>query len=403
MSGAEIILTNATTIDRHGVEHNAQALVIEKECFVWCGAMAELPAHYQQTAETIEDCQGRLVTPGLIDCHTHLVYAGDRAQEFKLRLDGVSYAELAKRGGGILSTVKSTRQATATDLFDQALPRMLSLRAEGVTTVEIKSGYGLDLASELKLLQVARQLGAVSGMRVFTTFLGAHAIPPEFHGNSQGYVDYLCLEMIPAIAQSGLADAMDVFCETIAFSLQQTKQLFDCAKQQGLAIKCHAEQLSNLGASILAAQYGALSCDHLEYLDLAGIHAMAAANTTAVLLPGAFYFLRETQKPPIDLLRQANVPIAIATDCNPGSSPTTSLRLVMNLACQFFSMTVAEVLSGVTYNAARALGLESITGELVEGKAADLCRWAIQDSALLSYYFGYPLPVEVMIGGKWVK
>ena len=401
MATRELLLLNATTIDRVGLEHSTQALVVVDGLIRWCGDMHLLPVEYEQFEA--EDCQGHLITPGLIDCHTHLVYAGQRADEFKKRLQGISYADIARSGGGILSTVKQTRAASEEELLQQSLPRILAMRAEGVTTVEIKSGYGLDLPNELKMLRVARRLGELSGVRVRTTFLGAHAIPQEFQGRNQAYVDYLCADVMPAVAAAGLADAVDVFCESIGFSYAQTEQLFTNAQALKLPIKCHAEQLSNLGASTLAARFGALSCDHLEYLDEDGAAAMAQANTVAVVLPGAYYFLRETRKPPIDLLRKAGVGIAIATDCNPGSSPTTSLCLMMNMASQFFALTVPEVLSAVTYQAARALGIAELTGEIAVGMAADLLRWSVNDSAELCYHFGYPLPHATMIAGQWAS
>ena len=401
MAACEKLLINASTIDRFGIQQERQALAIAAGLLVWCGGTEEIPNEYKQSAVSIEDCQQQLITPGLIDCHTHLVYAGNRADEFKKRLDGASYAEIAESGGGILSTVKQTRAASAEELVRQSLPRMIALCAEGVTTVEIKSGYGLDLANELKILRVARQLGVLCGVRVRTTFLGAHAVPHEYIGRNQAYVDYLCAEVMPAVAEANLADAVDVFCESIGFTVAQTAQLFDKAHALGLPIKCHAEQLSNRGATVLAAGYHALSCDHLEYLDATGVLAMAAANTVAVLLPGAYYFLRETNKPPVEQLRNAGVGIAIATDCNPGSSPTTSLRLMMSMACQLFSLTVPEVLSAVTYQAARALGIADKTGVLAVGMAADLVRWGVTDSAELCYHFGYPLPHATMVAGEW--
>ena len=401
MASSEKLLLNATTLDRAGLEQSRQALVIADGLIRWCGDMDTLPIEYQKSSIEIDDCQGNLITPGLIDCHTHLVYAGHRADEFKRRLQGVSYAEIAKSGGGILSTVQQTRAAPEDELLQQSLPRILAMIAEGVTTVEIKSGYGLDLDNELKMLRVARRLGELSGIRVRTTFLGAHAVPPEYLGRNQAYVDYLCRDVLPAVTEAGLADALDVFCETIGFSYAQTEQLFAKAQELKLPIKCHAEQLSNVGASSLAARFGALSCDHLEFLDERGVKAMAQANTVAVLLPGAYYFLRETRKPPIDLLRKANIGIAIATDCNPGSSPTTSLRLVMNMACQFFSLTVPEVLSAVTYQAARALGIAHDTGVIAAGMTADLLRWSFNDSAQLCYHFGYPLSPATMVAGQW--
>jgi len=401
MTDCDKLLLNATMIDKAGVQHPCQAIAIVNGCIAWCGAGDELPLEYKNNTIVIEDCQGKLITPGLIDCHTHLVYAGNRADEFKQRLSGVSYADISRRGGGILSTVAQTRAASEEDLLQQSLPRILALQAEGVMTVEIKSGYGLDLDSEMKMLRVARQLGKITGMRVITTFLGAHAVPPEYQGRRQAYVDYICAEILPAVVEAGLADAMDVFSESIGFSLAETEQLFLHAEQSGLPIKCHAEQLTNLGASALAASMNALSCDHLEYLDAKGARAMAQANTVAVVLPGAYYFLQATHKPPINLLRDAGVGIAVATDCNPGSSPTASLLLMMNMACQFFSLTVPEALSAVTWQAARALGITNVAGELAKGMPADLLRWSVTDAAQLCYHFGYPLPHEMMIAGEW--
>jgi len=395
------LLFNATSIDAHGHQLSKQAIAIKNGVIAWCGSESQLPVQYTEAKEK-EDCRGQLITPGLIDCHTHLVYAGNRSAEFKLKLAGVSYAEIAKAGGGILSTVAQTRAASEEELIVQSLPRILALRDEGVTTVEIKSGYGLDLACELKMLHVARRLGELSGLRVKKTFLGAHAIPPEFKGNSQAYVDSLCNDMLPTLKETGLVDAVDVFCESIAFSLKQTEQIFIAARSLHLPIKCHAEQLSNLGASELAAEFGALSCDHLEFLDAKGAAAMAQANTVAVLLPGAYYFLRQQRKPPIDLLREAGVGMAIATDCNPGSSPTTSLLLMMSMACQFFLLSVTEVLAAVTSQASRALGLDKEIGIIAPGKAADLVLWSMKDSDALCYHFAYPLPHKTMIAGKWM-
>jgi imidazolonepropionase len=403
MFACDKLLLNATTIDAQGLQLQNQAIAITNGKIEWCGFETELPAQFLEGAPFTEDCQGQLITPGLIDCHTHLVYAGNRAAEFKLKLEGVSYAEIAKAGGGILSTVHQTRAASEEDLIEQSLPRILALKNEGITTVEIKSGYGLDLANELKMLRVARRLGTLAEIRVKTTFLGAHAIGPEYKGNSQAYVDYLCSDMLPALKEMGLADAVDVFCESIAFSIDQTEQIFLAARALNLPIKCHAEQLSNLGASALAAQYGALSCDHLEFLDERGASAMAKANTVAVLLPGAYYFLREKNKPPVELLRQAGVGMAIATDCNPGSSPTTSLLLMMSMACQFFSLSVPEVLAAVTFQAARALGLDKELGSIAPGQIADLVLWSTHDSSALCYYFAYPLPHKTMIAGKWLS
>lgn len=400
MLTCDTLLLNATTIDALGNQLQQQAIAIKQGLILWCGSESELPLHFHEAKHT-ENCQGQLITPGLIDCHTHLVYAGNRAQEFQLKLDGVSYAEIAKAGGGILSTVQQTRAASEEALIQQSLPRILVLKNEGVTAVEIKSGYGLDLQNELKMLRVAKRLGEMTGLRVKKTFLGAHAIAPEYKDNSQAYVDLLCNEWLPALKEAKLVDAVDVFCESIAFSLQQTEQIFLAARSLNLPIKCHAEQLSNLGASELAAELGALSCDHLEFLDEKGAIAMAKANTVAVLLPGAYYFLREKTKPPVDLLRQAGVGMAIATDCNPGSSPTASLRLMMSMACQLFSLTVPEVLAAVTSQAAKALGLEKEIGQIAPGMAADLILWSVQDSAALCYYFAYPIAHQTMIAGEW--
>ncbi|MFI4917987.1 MAG: imidazolonepropionase [Legionellales bacterium] len=402
MHTCDTLLLNARILDAQGLVLEGQALVINQGQIEWCGAVNQVPLQFTEHAKYQEDCHGQLITPGFIDCHTHLVYAGNRAAEFQLKLEGVSYAEIAKAGGGIISTVQQTRAASEDQLIAQSLPRICALMNEGVTTVEIKSGYGLDLLNELKMLRVARRLGVLTGLRVKTTFLGAHAVAPEFKGNSQAYVDYLCQDMLPAVKEAGLADAVDVFCESIGFSIKQTEQIFLAAQALAMPIKCHAEQLSNLGASALAARFGALSSDHLEFLDEPGARAMAQANTVAVLLPGAFYFLREKNQPPIDVLRRAGVGMAIATDCNPGSSPTASLLLMMNMACQFFSMSVPEVLSAVTYQAARALGLDNEIGLIAAGKAADLLVWSLTDSAELCYHFGYPLPHRTMIRGEWI-
>lgn len=397
------LFLNATTIDAQGHELRHQAVAICDGKIVWCGAQDKLPALYRDGAECTEHCNEQLLTPGLIDCHTHLVYAGNRAAEFKLKLEGMSYADIAKAGGGILSTVQQTRAASLDELIEQSLPRLLALKREGVSTVEIKSGYGLDLPNELKMLQAAKRLGALSGVRVKTTFLGAHAVGPEFHGDKQAYVDFICQEMMPAVKEQDLADAVDVFCESIGFTLKQTEQLFFAARALNMPIKCHAEQLSLLGASALAADMGALSCDHLEYLDSAGAQAMAKSGTVAVLLPGAYYFLREQNTPPIDLLRQAGVGMAIATDSNPGSSPTSSLLLMMSMACRFFSFTVPEALSAVTFQAARALGIDKELGSIAVGKTADLLLWSVKDSAALCYYFAYPLQHKTMIAGRWIS
>jgi len=343
------------------------------------------------------DGQGRWVSPGLIDCHTHLVYAGNRANEFEQRLQGVSYAEIARAGGGIVSTVHATRQATAEQLAAQSRPRLRAMRAEGVTTVEIKSGYGLTLDDERKQLQVARSLGKEMAVNVVPTFLGAHAVPPG--RQAQEYIDEVCARMIPTIAADGLAEAVDVFCENIAFSPAQARQVFEAARAHGLAVKIHAEQLSNQRGAELAASFGALSADHIEHLDAAGIAAMAAAGTTAVLLPGAFYFTRDTTLPPIEALRAAGIPLALATDCNPGTSPLTSPLLAMNMGATLFRLTVAECIAGFTRNAARALGRADRIGQLAVGMDCDLAIWDIDAPADLVYRIGFnPLHSRVMRG-----
>ncbi|MDP3407024.1 imidazolonepropionase [Bosea sp. (in: a-proteobacteria)] len=363
---------------------------------LYAGPRSQAPAF--AAAETI-DCGGRWITPGLIDCHTHLVYGGDRAHEFELRLQGASYEEIARAGGGILSTVTATRAASEDALFANADRRLSALLAEGVTTVEIKSGYGLETQAEVKTLRVARRIGRERPVRVRTTFLGAHAVPPEFKGRSGDYTALVAGPMLDAIAAEGLADAVDVFCEGIAFSPEETRAVFEAAQAKGLAIKIHAEQLSNLGGAALAAGLGALSADHLEYLDEAGVIAMAKAGTVAVVLPGAFYFLRETVKPPIALLRRHGVPIALATDANPGSSPLTSPLLVMNMACTLFRLTPEEALAGLTLHAAQALGLSDEIGTLEAGKACDLAIWDIERPAELAYRIGFnPLHARIWNG-----
>lgn len=339
-------------------------------------------------AAKVIDCQGRWITPALIDAHTHLVHAGNRAREFELRLEGASYEEIARAGGGIVSTMRATRAASEVDLVVSALPRLDALIAEGVGTIEIKSGYGLELEAELKMLRAARRLGELQPVRVVTTFLGAHALPPEFAGDADGYITEVCERMLPAVAAENLADAVDGFCEGIGFTPAQIERVFVAAEALGLPVKLHAEQLSNLNGAALAARYGALSADHLEHLDAAGVAAMAEAGTVAMLLPGAYYFCRETHLPPVDLLRSAGVPIALATDCNPGTSPLTSLLLALNMGATCFRLTVAECLAGVTINAARALGLESECGSLAPGKSCDLAIWNIEEPAELVYRMG---------------
>ena len=372
------------------------AIVISADRIKWVGAEKELPDEFAGLQG--KNLEGRLVTPALIDCHTHLVYGGSRATEFELRLNGASYEEIARNGGGILSTVTATRNASEDELLAQSLPRLDALLSEGVATIEIKSGYGLDIETEIKMLRVARQLGKERSVRVKTSFLGAHAIPPEFSGKADAYIDFVCEEVLPAVHYENLADAVDGFCENIAFSPNQISRVFEKAKSFGLPVKLHAEQLSNLGGATLAAKYGALSADHLEFLDQTGVEVMGESGTVAVLLPGAFYTLRETQLPPLDSLRKAEVPIAIATDCNPGSSPLTSILLCMNMACTLFRMTPEEVLSGVTRFAAQALGIGDEVGTIEVGKKAELAVWNVDQPAELAYRVGFN-PLEEMVIG----
>jgi imidazolonepropionase len=362
----------------------------------WIGPEANLP---DVDGVDATDCEGRWITPGLIDCHTHLVYAGNRAKEFELRLEGASYEEIARAGGGIVSSVKHLREASEEHLLRQTLPRLDALIAEGVTTVEVKSGYGLDLTNERKSLEVARRLGEGRPVTVRTTFLGAHATPPEAKGDTSAYIDTVVSEMLPVIAADGLADAVDGFCEGVAFSPEEIARVFEAAIEANLPVKLHADQLSDLGGGALAARYGALSADHLEYTSEESVRAMAASGTVAVLLPGAYYFLREVQKPPVELFRRYGVPIAIATDSNPGTSPLTSVLLTMNMAATLFGLTVEECLAGSTRVAARALGLQNDTGTLEVGKRADLAIWNIDQPAELVYRIGFnPLYQRVWRG-----
>jgi imidazolonepropionase len=347
----------------------------------------------------VHDAAGGLLTPGLIDCHTHLVFAGNRANEFEQRLEGVSYEDIARQGGGIQSTVNATRAASEDELFDQSVIRAAALMHTGVTTLEIKSGYGLDWKTEAKILKVAGRIADVLPLTIKRTFLGAHTVPVEFRGKAQEYVDLVCEYMIPRVAEENLADAVDVFCETIAFDLKQTEQVFAAAKQYNLNIKCHGEQLSCSDSAVLAAHYNALSVDHLEFVSEAGINAILTSGTVAVLLPGAFYFLREKQLPPIARMRELGVPMAIASDCNPGTSPALSLTLMMNMACTLFRMTPAEVLQAVTVHAARALGMQATHGSLAVGQAADMAVWKVKTVAELCYYLGnQPLDTLVKSG-----
>lgn len=376
------------------------AIAVSDGRIAWIGPRRDMPLGAAK--ETVK-LNGRWVTPGLIDCHTHLVYGGDRAAEFELRLKGATYEEIAKAGGGIASTVKATRAASLEDLVAAGALRLASLMGEGVTTIEIKSGYGLDLENERKQLRAARRLGEAGLVTVRTTCLAAHALPPEFAGDSEGYIDAVCNEILPAIAAEGLADAIDAFCEKIAFTPAQTRRVFETAKKLGLPVKLHAEQLSDQGGTQLAAEFGALSCDHLEYVSDAGVDAMARAGTVAVLLPGAFYALRETKLPPIDSFRKAGVPIAISTDHNPGTSPTLSLLLMLSMGTTFFRLTPEEVLLGVTRHAAQALGLQASHGQVKTGMAADLAIWSIERPAELAYWFGGNPCAGSVKNGSWVK
>jgi imidazolonepropionase len=399
IAGCDRVWTHARIATMQG----ADAGVIENGAIasrngeiVWVGPSENLSAAAKD-AETI-DCNGSLVTPGLVDCHTHLVFAGNRAHEFEQRLNGVSYEQIAKTGGGIVSTVRATREADEATLYKQSEPRLKALMREGVTTVEIKSGYGLDIANELKSLRVARELGERNPVSVRTTFLGAHAVPPEFAGRADDYIDLVCGAMMDAAANAGLADAVDAFCENIGFTPAQTARVFEAAARHGLPVKLHAEQLSDQQGAVLAAAYGALSADHLEYLDARGIEAMANADMVAVLLPGAFYFLREKQQPPIAALRSRGVNMAVASDLNPGTSPIASLQANMHIAATLFRLTPVEVLRGVTVNAAKALGATD-RGVIEAGKRADLCIWDLESPAELCYWLGGVVPRQVFVKG----
>ncbi len=372
------------------------AIAVSSGRIQWIGPHRDLPPDHADWP--IVNFADRLITPGLIDPHTHAIFGGNRAVEFEMRLNGATYEEIARAGGGILSTVTATRAASIQDLIQEALPRIDALLAEGVTCIEIKSGYGLDQDTELRMLRAAQETAKQRPVRVRTSFLGAHAVPPEFTGRADAYIDTVCIPTLRAAHAEGLVDAVDGFCEGIAFDTVQIARVFDAARDLGLPVKLHAEQLSNLGGTRLAASYGALSADHVEYVDAAGVAAMAEAGTTAVLLPGAFYTFRETQAPPIDLFRKAGVPMALATDCNPGSSPLTSLLLTMNMGCTLFGMTPAEALAGVTRNAARALGLAD-AGTIAPGQRADLAVWDVSHPAELAYRIGFnPLHARIFGG-----
>ncbi|MCE8546156.1 imidazolonepropionase [Ruegeria pomeroyi] len=379
----------------YGLIHDA-ALVAEAGHILWAGPRADLPARFATLPA--HDLGGRLVTPALIDCHTHIVFGGNRASEFEMRLQGATYEEVARAGGGIVSTVTATRTATEAELVASALPRVDAMIAEGVAVIEVKSGYGLDTETELRMLRAARAIGQHRDVTIRTSFLGAHAVPADYAGRADAYIDTVAIPALRAAHAEGLVDAVDGFCEGIAFDPAQIARVFDVARDLGLPVKLHAEQLSNLGGAKLAASYGALSADHIEYLDEEGVVAMARAGMTAVILPGAFYTLNETQKPPVALLREHGVPMAVSTDANPGSSPMTSLLLAMNMACTLFRLTPEEALAGATRNAARALGMID-RGTLAPGQRADLAVWDVAHPAELAYRIGFNPLYKRIIGG----
>lgn len=390
---------NLATMREGGAAYGAilrGAIGVKAGRIAWVGYAVDAPAD----AHDVRRCDGAWITPGFVDCHTHLVFGGDRAREFEMRLQGKSYEEIARAGGGIVSTVAATRAASLEELIESATRRLSGLTREGVTTVEIKSGYGLDLENELKQLEAAAALASRANVRVKRTFLGLHALPPEFKDDRAAYVQLVADVMIPAIAASGAADAVDAFCENIGFTAEEVDYVFSAARANGLVVKLHAEQLSNQHGSALAAQHEALSADHLEYLDDAGIAGMAKAGTVAVLLPGAFYFLREKQLPPIDALRKAGVRMAVASDCNPGTSPMTSPLAALNMACTLFRLTPEEALAGITREGARALGILDEVGTLEVGKAADFAIWNVSTPAELSYWLGAPLLRERVFAGQ---
>jgi imidazolonepropionase len=396
---------NLATMREGGAAYGAierGAVAAKDGRIAWVGHAADLPKPPDELARQVRRCEGAWITPGLVDCHTHLVFGGDRAREFEMRLQGRSYEEIARAGGGIVSTVAATRAATRQELVDSAAKRLGGLTREGATTVEIKSGYGLDLETELKMLEAAGELGERANVRVKRTFLGLHALPLEFKDDRAAYVQLVADVMVPAIAASGAADAVDAFCENIGFTPEEVDRVFAAARANGLAVKLHAEQLSNQHGAALAAKHKALSADHLEYLDEAGVQAMAANGTVAVLLPGAFYFLRETQLPPIDAMRRAGVHMAVASDCNPGTSPMSSPLAALNMACTLFRLTPEEALAGMTREGARALGLLDEIGTLEVGKAADFAVWNVKAPAELCYWLGAPLLRERVFGGRLV-
>ncbi|WP_028866175.1 imidazolonepropionase [Psychromonas aquimarina] len=397
-----LLLTNASIVT---METGDSGYQVQQDQFIalsggkisQIGPMKQMP---DRVFEQVLDCAAKLVTPGLIDCHTHLIFAGNRAGEFEQRLNGLSYQEIARCGGGIMATVHATREASEQELIEKSLRRLSGLIRDGVTTVEIKSGYGLTLESELKILRAAKQLELYADIKVSTTLLAAHAVPPEYISDADSYIDYVCISIIPAAVEAQLVDYVDVFCEGIGFNLEQSKRVFSSALKYGLGIKGHTEQLSNMGGSILAAEMGASSVDHIEYLDQKGVEVLAENGTVATLLPGAFYFLRETRLPPVDLLRKFKVPMALATDFNPGTSPIASLSMIMNMGCTLFNLTPQETLRGVTCNAAKALGLEKQRGQIKVGFDADLCLWNIEHPAQLSYEIGTSLLAQRIINGE---
>jgi imidazolonepropionase len=403
MADWDLLLTDARIatmrdgLPDYGVAENCTALAIRDGRIGWIGDSTE--ANNLDAAET-RSLAGRWITPALIDCHTHIVFGGDRSAEFEKRLQGASYEDIAKAGGGILSTVRATREASADELFAAALPRVTALASEGVATVEIKSGYGLDCDSEIRMLEVARRLGEESPVDVRTTLLAAHTVPPEYDGNAEAYIELICNELLPVVAERKLADAVDAYCESIAFTAPQIATLFGAAAELGLPVKLHADQLSDGGGAELAAYFDALSADHLEYTSKKGVKALAKHGSVAVLLPGAFLTLGETQLPPVEELRANGVPIAVATDCNPGTSPICSLRTAMMLACRLFRLTPEECLAGATRHAARALGLQDDRGTLETGKRADIAIWDISHPRELAYWTGTPQLAQLLIGGQ---
>ena len=395
------LVTMAGTEEYGVIEHGA--IAVRDGRIVWIGPAKDIPIEAQANSDHVEDLTGFWVTPGFVDCHTHLVYAGNRSNEFEMRLKGADYQTIAKAGGGITSTVRTVRAADGAEILKQSKSRLQSMLADGITTLEIKSGYGLDLENELKLLKVIKQLGTESPARIEATFLGAHTVPPEYRDRSDEYVQLIITSILPEVAKQGLASAVDVFCETIGFNLEQTERIFQAATTRGMAIKLHAEQLSDSKGAALAARYQALSVDHLEYLDPQDVVALVKGGCVAVLLPGAYYYLHETQKPPIQALRAAGVPMAVSTDANPGTSPVLSIRSMLNMACVLFGLTPAEALAGVTRHAAQALGLQDEIGTLETGKAADFAVWEVSSPVDLAYQLGgNPLQFSVMGGQKYL-